>query len=107
MEEFFGFREGCLLVDGRNDDEYVINSIQAFYQRGTDPVCFSRVEVGADASDEVEDTAGEWLRDELTAQGYSAVENFKEKAVDHIFEQTEMDEEDKDKIEVLPEYYED
>ena len=118
--EFEKFEEGCVVViygeaggDAPFEDEdykYEIDSIQAYYQEDTDPVCFSRVEVNASVpqkAKDAEDGAGEWLRDELTAQEYSVGENFKEKAIDYIFKQTEMDEDDKDKIEVLPECYED
>ena len=115
--EFYEFKEGCIVAIGKEDEdgnpdyeEYEIDSIQAYYQEDTDPVCFSRVEVNASVpqkAKDAEDGAGEWLRDELTAQKYSVGENFKEKAIDYIFKQTEMDEDDKDKIEVLPECYED
>ena len=107
MEYFIDFQEGCVLVDDLNDDECEINEIQAYYQEDTNPVMFSRVEVDASAPDGVKEAAGGWLRDKLTAQGYSAEEDFEEKVIDYILEQTGMSEDDKDKIKILPEEDED
>ena len=68
---------------------------------------FSRVEVDANVPDKVKEAAGGWLRDKLTAQGYSAEGGFKKKAINYILKRTGMSEDDKDKIKILPEEDED